>query len=44
MWIKKDNQAVCEELGIIVNEMQGNVNLLKDGISAKQKADNKQTY
>ncbi len=41
---KKSNQAICEELGIIVNEMQGNVNLLKDGISAKQKADNKQIY
>ena len=41
---KKSNQAICEELGITVNEMQGNVSLLKDGISAKQKADNKQIY
>ena len=41
---KKSKQAICEELGIIVNEMQGNVNLLKDGISAKQKANNKQIY
>ncbi len=42
----KKSQAInkCKELGIIVNEMQGNVNLLKDGISANQIRQNRKTY
>ena len=43
---EKKSQAIskCEELGIIVNEMQGNINLLKDGISANQISKNRKTY
>ena len=42
--IKIENKDICEQCGIIVENFMGNVDLLKDGATQRERADNLRKY